>query len=83
MTDEADKTGKSKASRARKSRGQGSRRRGEAMGLVGLDVGLKAKAGFPRLAKWLNLMMSRAGRGCQRICIDNGEYLRDQNLVLA
>jgi hypothetical protein len=29
--------------------------------LVGLIVGLKAKAGEPRLAKWLKIKMSRAG----------------------
>ncbi len=31
------------------------------MRLVGLIVGLKAKAGEARLAKWLILLMSRAG----------------------
>ncbi len=31
------------------------------MGLVGLIVGLKAKAAIWRPAKWLNLKMSRAG----------------------
>jgi hypothetical protein len=31
------------------------------IGLVGLNVGPKEKAGSPRLAKWLNLLMSRDG----------------------
>jgi hypothetical protein len=61
MTDEADKTGKLKASRALKSRDRGSDRRVKWMGLVGLDVGLKEKAGISRLAKVLNLKMSRDG----------------------
>ncbi len=75
MTDEADKSREVQKARdparrpgrgARQRRGLKSRDRGSDRGvisieLVGLIVGLKAKAGVARLAKWLILLMSRAG----------------------
>jgi hypothetical protein len=59
VTDEPDKAGKSKA--GLKSRDWRHRLEAKRKMLVGLIVGLKEKAGMARLAKLLNLKMSRAG----------------------